>query len=88
MFKTVCANCHGPEGHGDGPAAASMNPKPRNYSDAAWQESVTDDELKRIILKGGSALGKSGMMPASPQLKDHPEVLEDLVKMIRGFAKK
>ena len=88
LFKSVCATCHGPEGRGDGPAAASMNPKPRNYSDPTWQASVTDEELQRIILKGGSALGKSAMMPANPQLKDKPEVLDALVKTIRGFANK
>ncbi|MGE0871188.1 MAG: cytochrome c [Kofleriaceae bacterium] len=88
IFKANCANCHGPEGRGDGPVAASMNPKPRDYSDAAWQASVTDDELKRIILKGGAALGKSAMMPPNPQLKDQPQVLDDLVKIIRGFGKK
>src|SRR5690606_2814806 len=46
MFATVCATCHGTDGSGNGPAAASINPKPRNYTDAAWQASVTDDELR------------------------------------------
>src|SRR5688500_2243500 len=42
MFAMVCATCHGADGTGNGPAAASLNPKPRNYTDAAWQASVTD----------------------------------------------
>src|SRR5262245_2085275 len=33
LFATVCATCHGPTGQGDGQAAASLNPKPRNYTD-------------------------------------------------------
>src|SRR5688572_8815893 len=45
MFRTVCATCHGPEGRGNGPAASNMNPKPRDYTDAAWQASVNDEEL-------------------------------------------
>jgi cytochrome c553 len=87
MFATVCATCHGMDGTGNGPAAAALNPKPRNYTDAAWQASVTDDQLKDTILKGGQGVGKSPMMPGQPQLKDQPEVLDGLVRIIRGFGK-
>jgi|HubBroStandDraft_6_1064221.scaffolds.fasta_scaffold465080_1 cytochrome c553 len=88
MFATVCAMCHGPNGQGDGQAAAALNPKPRNYTDAAWQASVTDEQIRQTILRGGQATGKSAMMPGQPQLKDEPEVLDGLVKIIRGFGKK
>lgn len=87
MFATVCATCHGTEGMGNGPAAETLKPKPRNYTDAAWQASVTDDELRRTILKGGQAVGKSPMMPGNPQLEGQPEVLDGLVKIIRNFKK-
>lgn len=87
MFGNMCAMCHGADGSGNGPAAASLNPKPRNYTDAAWQASVTDDALKEVILKGGAALGKSAAMPAQPQLANQPEVLDGLVKIIRSFGK-
>jgi len=87
MFNTVCVMCHGADGTGTGPAAASLNPKPRNYTDAAWQASVTDDQIKEIILKGGAGVGKSPLMPAQPQLADKPELLDGLVKLIRGFGK-
>jgi len=88
MFMTVCATCHGPSGAGDGPAAASLDPHPRDYTNAEWQASVTDDDIKKIILEGGQAVGKSPMMPAQAQLKDKPEVLDGLVKIIRGFGRK
>ncbi|MDB4964051.1 MAG: hypothetical protein JWP01_4050 [Myxococcales bacterium] len=88
MFATVCATCHGADGTGNGPAAESLTPKPRNYTDPEWQKSVTDDDIKKIILEGGPAVGKSPMMPAQVQLKDKPEVLNELVAIIRGFAKK
>jgi mono/diheme cytochrome c family protein len=88
MFNTVCATCHGADGTGNGPAAASLNPKPRNYTDPAWQASVTDDDIRKTILLGGQATGKSPMMPGQPQLKDDPDQLAELVKIIRGFAKK
>lgn len=87
-FMTVCATCHGADGTGNGPAAESLNPRPRNYTDAAWQASVTDADLKKIILEGGQAVGKSPMMPAQVQLKDKPDVVNELVMIIRGFARK
>lgn len=88
MFATVCATCHGMDGSGRGPAAENLNPKPRDYTDPAWQASVSDELLKETILKGGAGVGKSPMMPGQPQLADHPEVLDGLVKIIRGFSKK
>ena len=30
MYMLNCQTCHGPAGKGDGPAGASLNPKPRN----------------------------------------------------------
>jgi cytochrome c553 len=89
MFANVCAQCHGTGGKGDGMAAASLNPKPRNYTDAAWQASVTDADIKKIILEGGQAVGKSAMMPAQgQQLGGKPEVVDELVKIVRGFGPK
>jgi mono/diheme cytochrome c family protein len=88
MFATVCAMCHGINGMGDGQAAANLNPKPRNYTDPAWQASVTDEQIRQTILQGGQAMGKSPMMPGQPQLKDQPQVLDELVKIIRGFGQK
>ena len=87
MFNTVCVMCHGADGTGTGPAAATLNPRPRNYTDPAWQAMVSDDQIKEIILKGGAGVGKSPAMPPNPQLADHPEVLDGLVKIIRGFGK-
>ena len=86
-FKTVCATCHGEGGLGNGPGAAALTPKPRNYTDKAWQASVTDDQIKQTILMGGAAVGKSPMMPAQPQLKEKPEVVAALVQIIRTFGK-
>lgn len=87
LFESTCAVCHGPSGHGDGPAAAALNPKPRNYSDKAWQASVSDEDLRTIIVKGGAMVGKSPTMPGQPQLADQPAVVDELVALIRAFGK-
>jgi mono/diheme cytochrome c family protein len=87
MFDTVCIACHGTDGKGTGPAAAQLNPKPRDYTDATWQASIKDEDIKKAILLGGAGVGKSPMMPAQPQLKDQPGVVDGLVKIVRGFGK-
>jgi cytochrome c553 len=86
MFDTVCAACHGTSGKGDGPAAANLNPKPRDYSSGEWQQSVTDEEIATIIVKGGQGVGKSPLMPPQPQLTNKPEVVDEMVKLIRAFG--
>jgi high-affinity iron transporter len=43
LFATNCSACHGPEGHGDGPAGASLNPVPKNLP--VLSKSVGDDYL-------------------------------------------
>lgn len=85
LFDTRCAACHGAQGRGDGAAAASLTPKPRNYHDPAWQTATTDEGIAKAILQGGASVGKSPIMPANPDLKDKPAVVTELVKIIRGF---
>lgn len=86
IFAQRCAVCHGTSGEGDGMAAANLNPKPRNYTDKSWQASVTDEQLKQIIVQGGEKMGKSLMMPANPDLQDQPQVVDGLVQIIRKFG--
>lgn len=88
MFDQRCAPCHGASGKGDGPGAVALNPKPRNYTDAAWQKGVTDEQLRKTIVMGGAAVGKSPIMPGSPDLESKPEVVNGLVKIVRDFGPK
>lgn len=50
LFSVNCASCHGEKGHGDGPAAASLDPKPRNLLE--FQSQVGDDYLFWRISEG------------------------------------
>lgn len=88
LFESLCFTCHGLTGQGDGPGAVAFNPKPRAFSDLAWQDSVTDDHIKKVIVYGGAAVGKSPMMIGQPQLKGNESVLDGLVKIVRGFRAK
>lgn len=82
-----CVVCHGESGKGDGPGAAALNPRPRDYTDPKWQASVTDEEIEKVIIQGGAAVGKNPSMPPHPDLKKKPEIAKALVKMIRAFKK-
>lgn len=86
VYQERCAACHGDKGDGNGLGAAYVKPKPRDYTDPEWQKSVTDEELADTIVKGGTAVGKSYMMPANRDLKAKPEVVRGLVWLVRSFA--
>ena len=63
-FNQICASCHGPTGHGDGPAAAALDPKPRNLSDPKYVTTLSDEQIFKTVKVGGAAVGKSPLMPA------------------------
>ena len=35
LFQSLCFTCHGNSGHGDGPGAGALNPKPRSFAHSA-----------------------------------------------------
>ncbi len=73
----MCAKCHGSDGKGGVPAAEGANP-PRNFCDASFQASRSDEDLKQVIRKG------KGGMPAFGNLFSDAELLA-LVHKIRTF---
>jgi len=79
IFSTICAKCHGSDGKG-GLAAAGAN-APRNFCDAAFQSSRTDEDLKQVIRKG-----KGGMPPFGNSFTDAE--LSALVRKLRSFSPK
>ena len=85
VYRRRCATCHGTGGLGDGIAAAGLRPAPRSFGDRTWQKSITDEHLKKVIIGGGLAVGKSPLMVANPDLADRRATLEGLVKIIRGL---
>ncbi|MEZ4433188.1 MAG: hypothetical protein R3F65_12335 [bacterium] len=87
VFRTRCGTCHGLSGKGDGAAAQALNPKPRSFEDAEWQGSITDDHIRTVIVKGGTAVGKSPLMAPNPDLEGKADVIDGLVKIVRGMKK-
>jgi mono/diheme cytochrome c family protein len=87
IFESRCVACHGLDGHGDGPAAANLNPRPRDFHDPKWQKSIDDTTIARAIVSGGQAVGVSVEMAANPDLEDEPAVVAALVEHVRGLGR-
>lgn len=68
IFMQICTPCHGTEGRGDGPAAVTLDPKPRNLTDAAYMSGLNERYMFELISRGGVAVGKSPLMPAQAGL--------------------
>jgi mono/diheme cytochrome c family protein len=80
LFKQYCAKCHGEDGKADTPKGKKM--KARNFTDAEFQQSESDDDLIHSVTEG-----KDDMPPFGKKLTK--EQIEGLVKGdVRSFAAK
>jgi mono/diheme cytochrome c family protein len=52
VFAERCAPCHGETGGGDGPAAAALSPKPRNFRDPDFWRGRTAVQLELVVKNG------------------------------------
>jgi mono/diheme cytochrome c family protein len=58
LFKQQCTSCHGDRGLGDGPAAATLNPKPRNFGQAEkWTRGYKLTDIFTTITQGVKGTG-------------------------------
>jgi mono/diheme cytochrome c family protein len=79
-YLETCAPCHGAGGKGDGPAAAALNPKPRDHTNGAYMDKLTNGHIFAVIKQGGASFGYPGM-PMQPQLSD------DKIKQVIAFVR-
>ena len=85
LYGQFCASCHGQSGKGDGPAAAALNPKPRDHTDKAYMSKMSDEDMFKVIKNGGASIGKSPLMPPwGASLKD--DQINDVVAYIRTLC--
>lgn len=54
LYSTQCASCHGVSGHGDGPLAANLEPKPIAFADPERAQSRSLMALFQVISQGVS----------------------------------
>ena len=88
LYFEHCALCHGPDGRGNGSAAPSMIPRPRDFTQGLFKYKSTpaaappsDDDLYAVIADGLSA-------SAMPGWKDilKPDEIRALVGVVKAMS--
>ena len=87
VYNQLCSSCHGMDGAAATPGAMALNPKPRNFTDKAWQASVDDNRIYTVLKQGGGAVGLSATMVSFAGVLDTDEKLNAMVKYVRSFGK-
>ncbi len=89
VYAQRCAVCHGPTGQGNGPAAPSMIPRPRNFALGQFKYKSTppgsppsDDDLMRTVREG---LHASAMPYWADLLSD--DAIRAVIGQVKGFSR-
>jgi mono/diheme cytochrome c family protein len=94
LFQINCASCHGPDGHGNGDRAASLNPKPRNFHEEKFKFGNDIVSIHNTILKGSPGTSMPSFALLSPeetwamahfvetQVPDAPPITDEIVAQV------
>ncbi|HUE77019.1 MAG TPA: c-type cytochrome [Longimicrobiales bacterium] len=89
VYDQWCAGCHGVEGDGEGPSAAWMLPRPRDFTDALYQirttpsgQLPTDADILRMIDEGMPGTAMPGWESQLSQRQRN-----DLVNYLKTFSR-
>ncbi len=63
IFMQQCVSCHGEEGKGNGPAAAALNPHPRNFTSAeGWGNGRKPSQIFKTLREGRPGTGMASFI--------------------------
>jgi len=85
VFYTQCVWCHADSTPAGPSNRSNVTPAPPLMNDGATLNQESDATLKNMIALGGSALGKSAMMPPYGRTLSEEEIT-DLIAYIRAIA--
>jgi mono/diheme cytochrome c family protein len=80
LYEVRCSPCHGMEGGGDGPAAAAIQPKPRNFRDPQFWQGRTAQQLRLVVKEGRPGT----LMPPFEGVLSETEI-DGVVTYLQGF---
>lgn len=65
LFQINCASCHGPKGEGDGPRAAELNPRPRNFHSEQFRFGALGSQIFNTVTNGspGTSMPSFALLP-------------------------
>ena len=89
VYERWCAGCHGTDGAGEGPAAAFMLPRPRDFTGAVYQirttasgELPTDADLRHVIDVGMPGTAMPGWRAKLTEQQRH-----DVTAYLKSFSR-
>ena len=85
IFQMRCFVCHGRGGKGDGPASTGLGATVRDLTSPAWQDSTSDETIRKVIRSGAAAVGGTAAMTPNPDLSDTQ--IDSLNLYIRSLRK-
>jgi mono/diheme cytochrome c family protein len=86
-FSFFCVHCHGWSGKGDGPTAATLDPRPRNLTNGKYANYVSNLDLFRVVKGGGAARNLAEAMPPWGNVLQDQDIW-NVVAFIRSLADK
>ncbi|GAA0856986.1 PQQ-dependent sugar dehydrogenase [Aliiglaciecola litoralis] len=63
LFAVNCARCHGVKGDGKGPDSGLLGVEMPDLTSPLYHHNTDAEAIKKIIVEGGVAVGKSPLMP-------------------------
>ncbi len=82
IFKANCEVCHGNKGDGRGPASATMNPKPTDFTNSRIMKNIDDLKMNKSIRDGRPGTAMVGFA-RTLKAKD----IEDVIGYIKNSGK-
>jgi mono/diheme cytochrome c family protein len=80
IYGERCSACHGTDGAGDGPAAAALDPKPRNFRDRHFWRARPRTQVRLVVEHG-----RPGTMMAGFKGVLTPEEIDAVVSYVMDF---
>jgi mono/diheme cytochrome c family protein len=85
VFYTYCVWCHADSTPAGPSNRANVTPSPSLMNDGAKLNGLSDEFMRNIITLGGSAMGKSPMMPAWGKTLSQEEI-QAVIAFTRAIA--
>lgn len=85
LFYQYCVWCHADSTSAGPSNRSNLNPVPALMNDGATLNGLSNESLQKIVALGGSAVGKSAMMPPFGRTLA-PSEIQALIAFIRAIA--